>query len=81
MPFELPRNFQPNIQSGLDEQNLTGKARAKFITSIAEAMYRFKSYPTREEFEHVADQIVLKWKFLETKTGHMLYIQMLAIHP
>ena len=58
MPFDLPRNFQPNIQAGLDEKNLTGRARAKFITSIAEAIYRFKSYPTREEYEHVANQIV-----------------------
>lgn len=73
MPFELPRNFQPNIQAGLDEQNLTGRARAKFITSIAEAMYRFKSYPTKEEFEHVASQVVKKWKFLETRTGHVCY--------
>lgn len=73
MPFELPHNFQPNIQAGLDEQNLTGKARAKFITSIAEAMYRFKSYPTKEEFEHIASQMVKKWKFLETRTGHVCY--------
>ena len=71
MPFDLPRNFQPNIQAGLDEKNLTGRARAKFITSIAEAIYRFKSYPTREEYEHVANQIVKKWTFLETKTGHV----------
>ena len=71
IPFELPRNFQPNIQAGLDENNLTGRARAKFITSIAEAIYRFKSYPTREEYEHVANQIVKKWEFLETRTGHV----------
>ena len=74
MPFELPRNFQPKIQAGLDEENLTGKARAKFITSIAEAIYRFKSYPTREEYEHVASRMVQKWEFLETRTGHVSYI-------
>lgn len=73
MPFELPRNFQPNIQAGLDDKNLTGRARAKFITSIAEAIYRFKSYPTREEYEHVANRMVQKWTFLETRSGHVSY--------
>ncbi len=48
-PFDLPHKFQPRIQAGFDEENLTGRTRAKFITSIAEAMYRFKSYPTRDE--------------------------------
>lgn len=74
MPFDLPLNFQPYIQAGLDEENLTGKARAKFITSIAEAVYRFKSYPTKEEYEHVANQVVKKWGFMETKTGHVSLI-------
>ena len=63
-PFELPINFQPKIQEGLDEKNLTGRARAKFITAIAEAIYRSKSYPTRDEYEHVAQQIVKRWTFL-----------------
>ena len=59
MPFDLPRNFQPKVQEGLDQKNLTGRTRVKFITSIAEAMYRFKSYPTKEEYDHVANQMVM----------------------
>lgn len=43
----------------------------KFITSIAEAMYRFKSYPTKEQYDHVANQVVKKWPFLETRSGHV----------
>lgn len=78
MPFELPCNFQPNIQAGLDDKNLTGRARAKFITSIAEAIYRFKSYPTREEYEHVANRMVQKWTFLETRSGHVSYTTVLC---
>ena len=75
-PFQLPINFQPNIQTGLDKHNLTGRTRAKFITAVAEAIYRFKSYPTRDEYEHVAQQIVQKWPFMDSATGHVsLYIQ------
>ena len=80
MPFDLPRNFQPKIQAGLDEKNLTGRTRAKFITSIAEAMYRFKSYPTKEEYDHVAKQIVKKWSFLDTRSGHVSFHSTLCIY-
>ena len=80
MPFDLPCNFQPKIQAGLDEKNLTGRARAKFITSITEAMYHFKSYPTKEEYHHVANQVVKKWAFLETRTGHVSFHSDVCVH-
>lgn len=70
-PFEMPRNYPTKIQAGLDEKSLTGRARAKFITTIAESVYRFKSYPTREEYEHVAQQIVKTFSFLASSTGHV----------
>ena len=73
MPFDMPRNFQPFIQKGLNEENLTGRARAKFITSVAGAIYLLKSYPTREEYDHVTNQMVKKWGFLDTRTGHVSY--------
>lgn len=73
-PFELPQNFQPKVQVGLDAQNLTGTARGKFVTSIAEAIYRYKSYPTKDEYDHVALQTVKKWKFLNCGTGHVSYM-------
>lgn len=73
IPFELPSNFQQKIMIALEEQRLVGRARAKFITTIAEAMFRFKSYPTREEYQHVAMQIIKKWEFLGRQTGHVSY--------
>lgn len=71
MPFELPTNFQHVIQEALDHQSLTGRARAKFITTIAESIYRYKSYHTKSEYEHVENQ---KWSFLETRSGHVIYL-------
>ena len=79
MPFELPHNFKPNIQEGLDNCCLNGRARTKFVTSIAESMYRFKSYPTGEEYEHVSRQIVKKWSFLNTSTSHVSVAASLSI--
>ena len=71
MWFDLSRNFQPKIQAGLDEKNLTGWARAKLITSITEAIYPLKSYPTKEEYECVANQVVKK-----LRNGHFLRLEM-----
>ena len=69
MPFELPTNFNVSIQECLDNKHLTGKARGKFITAIAHSIFKHKSYPTQEEYKHVAEMMVQKWKFLQTKAG------------
>ena len=67
-PFQLPVNFNPTIADALTNKSLCGKPRTKFISVIAEAIFRHKSYPTTEEYEHVAQQIVKKWPFLN-KSG------------
>lgn len=67
-PFQLPVNFNPTIADALRNETLSGKARTKFVSVIAEAIFRYKSYPTTEEYEHVAQQIVKKWPFL-SKSG------------
>lgn len=41
-----------------------GKPRAKLITIIAQAVYRYKSYPTIDEIRHVVQQMYQKWPFL-----------------
>lgn len=64
IPFDLPINFQPKIREGMRKEHLTSRARGargKFVTAIAEAMYRFKDYPTKEEYAHVARQVCKKW--------------------
>lgn len=55
----------------LKKRQLIGKKRAKFITSICEAMYTFKSMPTKEEYDHVALEMLKKWSFLGSKNGHV----------
>lgn len=67
-PFQLPANFNPTIADALKNETLSGKPRTKFISVIAESIFRYKSYPTTEEYEHVAQQIVKKWPFL-SKSG------------
>ena len=61
-PFDVPQNFPQAISTD-------GKPRAKFITIIAQSIYRHKSYPTDEEYIHVAQELVKKWPFLDGGKG------------
>ena len=36
------------------------------MTAIAHSVFTYKSYPTKAEFEHVAQEMIKKWKFLAT---------------
>lgn len=63
-PFPLPRNFTPSITLALESEKLTGKERAKFMTAIAHSIFTYKSYPTKAELEHVAQEMMKRWKFL-----------------
>ena len=68
-PFEIPSNFPHSIASGLAKRNLTGKPRTKFITIIAQSIYRHKYYPTEDEYLHVVQELVKKWSFLDEGRG------------
>lgn len=68
-PFGLPLNFSESISSALDKKKLTGTPRAKFITVIAQSIYRFKNYPTDDEYVQVVQEMVKKWPFLDDGKG------------
>ena len=69
MPFQLPTNFPPRVSDGLEKKTLYGKAHAKFITTIAQAIYRYKSFPTQDEYYHVVQALVKAWPFLDKGQG------------
>ena len=68
-PFDPPVNFSPLVMVGLEAEYLVGNAGIKIITAIANAIFRYKRYPTDEEYHRVAQQVVRKWKFLDTGSG------------
>ncbi len=69
MPFELPHNYPTIVMVDLEQKKLSGKARAKFIASISSAIFKYKGYPTRDEYNHVGAQIVKKYPFLRSSSG------------
>ena len=68
-PFEVPKNFPRDASMGLSDKKLIGKARAKFITTIAQSIYRYKNYPTEEEYIAVTQELIKKWPFLDEGKG------------
>ena len=70
-PFPLPQNYPKRVRDGLAAKYLGAQDLAKFVTAVASALFSFKDYPTTEEYYQVAEEIVKKYPFLETRDGHV----------
>lgn len=68
-PFPLPKNFPPVVALAMKEKKLTSKSRAKFVTTLANAIFMLKSYPTSRELEDVSRAAMKEWEFLGSKSG------------
>lgn len=73
LPFELPRNYKPEVMVGLENGFLSATAKSKFLGDVAAAVFRYKSYPTASEYDHLGQQILAKCPFLKstTSTGYV----------
>ena len=69
-PFELPHNFPQIVTAGLEDRKLSGKARSKFLSCVAAAIYMKKCYPTSDEYRHIGDTIIKTYPFLKSLNGH-----------
>ena len=43
IPFELPYNYPAKVMADLQNGMLTGKGKTKFVSSVAAAIFRYKS--------------------------------------
>ena len=69
VPFELPFNYPFIVKEGIKNEMLSGLALSKFIACIASSMFKYKSHPTKYEYDHVGKQIVEKFPFLKCSKG------------
>lgn len=74
-PFQLPVNFPRAVLEGLSSGCLSGKSRTKFISTVAASVFHHKSYPTKDEYNHVAEQMVEAYPFMQLGSGkgHVSY--------
>ena len=57
-PFEIPRNFPGWLMCELEKNALSIKGKSKLIADVAAAIFRYKGHLTKEEYQHVAMQII-----------------------
>ena len=69
IPFPLPVNFNKEVMAGLEMGVLSVRARTAFFSQVAGAIFNRKSYPTKEEYNHVGQLIVTKYPFLRSQEG------------
>lgn len=68
-PFKLPKNFPQFVRNEISTGVLSGKARTRLIFTVANAIFKYTSYPTKEEYDHIARQIVNEYKFMSDDKG------------
>ena len=52
-PFPLPTNYPKEVMAELNMGVLSIASRTKFFSRIAGAIFNFKSYPTKDEYNHI----------------------------
>jgi len=45
-PFELPKNYRPDIELVLKSGKMTTDTNKAFLSTVAAAMFAYKRYPT-----------------------------------
>lgn len=62
IPNPLPL---PDIELGIKKQQMSPKQHAKLISRVANIMFGYKRYPTKDEYIKVAKEELQRWSFLE----------------
>ena len=62
--FPFPGHYTADIELALKMKQVQPWQLAKLVTRIAHVMFDYKRYPTRKEYERVAQQLVDKYPFL-----------------
>ena len=60
-PFELPKNFRPDVAAALASGKMTLETKTLFLSTIAGA----KRYPTSDDYTNVARSICAKYPFMK----------------
>lgn len=68
-PFPLPTQFPQIVSKELSTGYLSAKSRSRLIFTVANAVFKYESYPTNLDYDHVAREIVKKYKFMADDRG------------
>ena len=68
-PFPLPKRYRPEVEKALKDGKMSMSTRSHFLSAVASAIFAFKMYPTREDYNCVGRTIVNKYPFLRAPSG------------
>ena len=68
-PFPLPKNYKASIEVALKSGQMALETKRQFLSSVAAAMFAFKQYPSKDDFQNVARCIITKYSFLKPPHG------------
>ena len=68
-PFELPKNYKPNVELALKSGKITTDTNKAFLSTVAAAMFAYKRYPTADDYSNVARVIIHQYPFMKSPTG------------
>lgn len=68
-PFELPKNYRPDVEDALKNRQMTMTSTREFLSRVAAAMFVIKKYPSQDDYMNVARSICNKYPFMKAPTG------------
>ena len=60
-PFPLPRNHRPDVETGLETGHMTYETESAFLSAVASSIFKYKKYPTKEDYIDVATWVRVLW--------------------
>ena len=68
-PFELPKNYRPDVEAALKTGCMTLETNKSFLSTVAASMFVYKKYPTADDYNNVARVMIKMYPFVRSHTG------------
>ena len=65
-PFELPKNYRPDVEAALKTGCMTLETNKSFLSTVAASMFVYKKYPTADDYNNVARVIIKMYPFMRS---------------
>jgi len=73
-PFSLPKNYRSDVTAALETGQMTHETESAFLSAVASSIFKYKKYPTHEDYIDVAMCIIQKYPFMKNTKGKKPYV-------
>ena len=68
--IDIPDHWRPEIEQCVADQCLTESVRCDMVRTLVNQLFARSGKPTREQCEHLARKLILKYPFLKDDMGN-----------